>query len=399
MNNTIARSREAKSKFAQAFALAFCALAAGCTLVPGLNISERDTGNAHQFRVESDSENTGYKIVKDNSGVNLEVIDITPEVISKERLLERQNDGLSGLDTTNPGVVPDEYRVGPGDSIAITVWDHPELTNPIGITQDPSSLGRLVAADGTIFYPFIGAVKVEGKTVAELRQLISRGIQTVIAAPQVDVRVVGFRARRIQVFGEVTNPGVVNLDDTPKGVIEAISERNGLTANASRRRVFLSRAGKIYVIDFAGLLSGSRIGFDPVLKAGDILQVPDKSGDQVFMLGQVTKAQPVFMQQDRMTLTEALTTAGGLDQTSSDDGGVLVFRRPNAAGQPPRVFKLDMSNPVGMLLAGEFEMQPRDVVYVKRTAFAKFNALIAELAPSITAIYQLTYIDYLQTHP
>ncbi len=379
-----------------------CSLMSACTVFPGLNVSEKDVARQHQYRIEKASDEPGYKVVQDSSGNPLEVVDITPDVIASERTIWLQEDQgfQSKLASVGPGLVPPEYRLGPGDVVSVTVWDHPELNNPIGLTQDPSSLGRLIASDGTIFFPFVGQLHVEGMTTAEVRQAITQGIAKVIAKPQVDVRVIGFRAKRIQVFGEVKAPGVVTLDDTSKGIIEAISERGGLTDVASRRHVFLSRGGQTYEIDLAGLLSGDRPAFNPGLKPGDILQVPDKSGDQVFVLGEVERQAPVVIEQQRMTLTEALTRSGGLDRLTSDDSGVLVFRRPSSAGVPPRVFKLDMSTPAGLLLAGEFELRPRDVVYVKKTGFAKYNSLIAQIAPTITAIYQLTYVDYLgRSHP
>jgi len=380
----------------------FCFLS-GCTVFPGLNISAEDREHGHEYHIEKDPNGLAYQVVPGDavtpgSGVTkLQVIEITPESIAQERELQNKAALNGTLGSINPAVVPPEYRIGPGDLVSVVVWDHPELTNPIGgLTSDPATLGRLVAADGTIFYPYVGVLVVENKTTAMVRTEIADKLKAVIASPQVDVRVVGFRARRVQVFGEVVNPSTINLDDTPKGIIEAIGSSGGLTPLASRRRIYLFRQGNTYLIDFASLLSGQRPGFNPVLMPGDILQIPDQSGDQVFVLGEVGKQAPVIMLQDGMTLTGALTTAGGLDQLTSDDSGVLVFRRPSAADQPPKVFTLDMGNPTGLLLAGEFALEPHDVVYVKRTGFAKYNSLIAQIAPTITAIYQLTYVDYLR---
>lgn len=339
-------------------------LSSGCSLVTGLRISEP---------VISTPE--GYRLVE-----------VTPRVIQEARLAPRTPAPLPPL---APGAVKDEYRVGPGDVLSVVVWGNPELTNPTGDFRDAVSAGRLVTSEGTIFYPHIGTFMVAGKTVVELRREIAQQLARVIRDPQVDVRVVAFRSQRIQVTGEVRQPGLVTLDDTAKGVLEAINERGGLNSGASRREAILIRADAAYRIDIAALHTGSRPGSNPELRPGDVIHVPDKADDQVFVLGEVPKPAPVLINSGFMSLTEALTNAGGLDHLTASDSGVLVFRRPASDNDLPTVFSLDMSEPQGLLLAGEFELQPRDVVYVKATAFAQYNIVINQLLPTITAIFNL----------
>ena len=65
-----------------------------------------------------------------------------------------------------------------------------------------------------------------------------------------------------------------------------------------------------------------------------------------------------------------------------------MFRRPAQPGGQATVLKLDLGSPLGLLLAGEIELQPRDVVYVASTDFAKYNSVIGQLLPTISAIFQ-----------
>ena len=53
------------------------------------------------------------------------------------------------------------------------------------------------------------------------------------------------------------------------------------------------------------------------------------------------------------------------------------------------LYRLDMSSAVGMLVAGEFELQRRDVVYVGASAFSKYNSIINQLLPTISAVFQV----------
>lgn len=366
------------------------ALLSGCSVLPGLNISEKSWGLSSEYEVVPGDQADSYRVMRADEAAGYRVVAITPESLQSLGSAELPKSTATELGSVTPAVVPAEYQVGPGDILYVTVWDHPELTTPAGQLSSQADLsGRLVSSEGKIFYPYVGEFVAAGKTTEELREYITRNLSRVIASPQVDVRVISFRAKRVQVTGEVNEPGLVTLDDTPKGVLEAISERGGLAPEASRRRVTLIRDGRSYSVNLAGLTSGEHPAANPVLMAGDILHVPDRNADQVFVLGEVAEQQPVYMSQQSMSLTEALTSAGGLDKLRSNDGGVLVFRRPATAGELPTVFTLDMSNPLGLLLAGEFELQTRDVVYVKATDFAKYNGVISQILPTITTIYQV----------
>ncbi|MGQ0696848.1 MAG: polysaccharide biosynthesis/export family protein [Panacagrimonas sp.] len=350
-------------------ALGVAWLLQGCAVVPGLNVGV-------------DSTPEGYQIIP-----------VTPKVISALSLDATKVEVATALKTlpaADPGRGPTEYLIGPGDVLQIIVWDHPELTNPIGATsRDPETAGQLVSADGTLSFPYVGALPAGGKTVQEVRSILVERLATVINSPQVDVRVVAFRAHRIQVTGEVAQPGVVTLNDTTKGLLQAITERGGLKPTASRRSAYLTRAGRSYRVDMAGLLSGGRPSINPLLQPGDIVHVPDSAEDQVFMLGSVARQGPVVLGEQRTTLIEALTKSEGLNGLSANDAGVLVFRRPVSADKPASIFLVDLSEADGLLLAGEFGLEPRDVVYVKATAFSKYNLVVNQLLPTISAIFQL----------
>jgi len=348
------------------------ALLQGCALVPGLrvNVSGSDPEASPAYSV----------------------VEVTADVIAaQKRALSEAMGDIDGLAAANPANPPSEYRIGPGDVLQIIVWDHMELTNPFGaVNRDPVSAGQLVAADGTLSFPYAGVMEVGGKTVQEVRAELADRLKAVVAKPQVDVRVAAFRAGRVQVTGEIKNPGLVTLDDTVKGLLEAINERGGLNPEtASRRTALLIRNGKSYAIDLAGLLSGARPAVNPRLEPGDIVHIPDTSEDQVFVLGEVSRQGPVVLSQQQTTLIEALTKVGGLERTTANDSGVLVFRRPQAEGQTAQIFAVDLGRPTGLLLAGEFTLAPRDVVYVKATKFAQYNLVINQLLPTITAVYQI----------
>lgn len=366
-------------------------LSSGCSILPGLHVSgpgseavdletSAERGGVTEYVGQADGQLVGYRVVEVN-GQTLAQIRSSTELI-----FPPMPEFLQALERKRASP---EYRIGPGDVVVITIWDHPELSAPLGDRSDIQSAGRLVSSDGMMFYPYVGEFRAAGMTVVELRSFLAQKLARVITNPQVDARVVAFRSQRVQVTGDVAQPGLVTLDDTSKGVLEAIDERGGLAEGASRRRALLTRDGVAYPLDLAAMLSGDRHALNPRLEAGDIVHVPDQSNDLVFVLGEVEKQSEVVLRQGRTTLTEALTKAGGLDKLRADDAGVLVFRRPIAQGVLPTIYSLEMDTPLGLLLAGEFALQPRDVVYVKATGFAQYNSVINQLLPTISAVFQL----------
>jgi polysaccharide biosynthesis/export protein len=358
-------------------------LCTGCAVVPGLHIEDLTPAAARTQKISGHEEIRYF----DRQGPisALRIVTLTPESLVASA--PQQQTSGSSLPVLKPDMI-NEYIVGPGDVINVIVWEHPELTNPTGEFRDPVSAGRLIDGQGMMYYPYVGTFKAAGMNVSQLRDFIAQRLSSVVSKPQVDARVVAFRSQRVQVSGEVRNPGQITLDDMPKGLLEALGERGGLTENASRRVVELNRNGQRHIIGLAALLSGSRIAPNPLLMPGDIIHVPERSVDQVFVLGEVNREGPVFLQQHRTTLTEILAAAGGLNRTGSDDTGVLVFRRPSADGVAS-LYRASLATAVGFLAAGEFALEPRDVVYVSSTGFSEYNSVINQLLPTISAIFQV----------
>lgn len=143
------------------------------------------------------------------------------------------------------------YHVGAHDILNIYVWGHPELNGPIGqvATEQGTNaaptlapVGYLVSSDGTIFFPMVGTVHVAGQTVEQNRQSITHRLKRYIRNPQLEVRVTGFRSKKIYVMGEVYKPGLLPITDSPMNIADAINLAGGMdrkTADASH--IFIIR--------------------------------------------------------------------------------------------------------------------------------------------------------------
>ncbi|MFW7343369.1 polysaccharide biosynthesis/export family protein [Pollutimonas sp. H1-120] len=291
------------------------------------------------------------------------------------------------------------YRIGRSDVVNIVVWGHPELgltpatsNRSMGSTsQADVGNGYNVNPDGTIQFPFIGPIKIAGLTENEARELLTRRLSKYVHDPQVTVRVQAYRNGRIYVDGEVRVPGLQTLDDIPMTLPEAINRAGGFSEEADRSSIALTRNDKTININLSRL---TRQGVNPnriLLANGDLLRVRNQVESQVFIMGEVwtPRAQPLH--DGRLSLTEALGESGGPNPWTADASQIYVVRKmPVELGGEdalPEIYHLDASSPASFVLANDFQLQPRDVVYVDPAPVVRWNRFITNLLPSYNSLF------------
>lgn len=285
------------------------------------------------------------------------------------------------------------YRVGPGDILNIVVWNHPELAlTPAGsastaVVTGVNELGNgyNVGPDGTIQFPFTGLVHVAGLNEFQIRERLAQRLSSYINSPQITVRVQAYRAGRVYVDGAVNNPGVMPVTDIAMTLPEAINRAGGLSQDADRSSISLTRNGQTTQIDLP-LLTRSQI--DPsniLLKNGDLLTVGNRQDSKVYLLGDVYYPTAHVMHDGNVTLAQALGEAGGVDPQSGNPQQVYVIRK--GENGEPELYHLDASRPAAYVLAADFPLKPRDIVYVDPAPIVRWNRVISNLLPSYNAVY------------
>lgn len=275
------------------------------------------------------------------------------------------------------------YRVGVGDVLSITVFEHPELLLPSSEGNSQSASGFRVQANGSFFYPYVGEVSAQGRTPEEIREDLSQRLKEYIPEPQLQVRVAGYNSQSVVISGEVNTPNSQMLNATPLTVLTAINSAGGLTENGDLGRVKLQRGHKTYNINLELFLAGNGQRHNPVLISGDVVSVPREIVREAYVLGQVSDPAPIDLTDGNVNLTQAIARLGGLDERRADARGVFVFRK-NGKDNHTTVFQLEASSPTGMLLGTEFQLAANDVVYVTRAPISKWNDVITQLLPTVT---------------
>lgn len=354
------------------------ALLAGCT-TPGTHLS---TDNKNVIQPSEEQQESDISDV-----VNL--YPLTAQTVSSYR-----NESLL-VSQANPELDVDiakyEYQVGVGDILNITIWDHPELTIPAGSYRSSTEAGNWVHADGTIFYPYIGTVEVAGKTVREVRTDIANRLAKYIESPQVDVNVAAFRSKKTYITGEVSKPGQQAITNIPLTLLDAVNRSGGLSEDADWRNVSLTRNGVEENLSLYGLMQRGDLTQNRLLQAGDIVHVPRNDNQKVFVMGEVKEPKLLKIDRVGMSLTEALSNVGGINELTADATGVFVIRTSDDKSERMAdIYQLNIEDASALVIGTEFDLKPYDIVYVTAAPISRWNRVIGQLLPTINGFNNLT---------
>lgn len=317
---------------------------------------------------------------------------ITEQLIQaqKQQAEQVQRQDISSLIVKHPA----PYTIGAGDVLSIVVWDHPELAGAgmpaAAATADAGTLAASVAANATppgfvvdhngrIQFPFAGLLPVQGLTEEQARALLSQKLAKYIANPNVTLRVQSYRSKRVYIDGEVKSPGLQAINDIPMSLTEALNRAGGLLPTADQSRIAIERDKQLYDINLRELVQK---GIDPntvMLAPGDLVRVHSRDESKVFVSGEVITPKSLTMHDGRLTLNEALGESGGVSPLSGDARQIFVVRKTPEGST--RVFQLDARETGSIAMAEEFELRPKDVVYVAASPLANWNRNLSLLFP------------------
>lgn len=182
-------------------------------------------------------------------------------------------DGPKDADTpakqavTASAAAPEQYIIGTDDVLAINVWKEPEISRSVPVRPD-----------GKISLPLIGDIEARGRTPKQLQDELQKKFTAYIAAPDVTVIVEQVKSQKINILGEVKNPGSYSLAP-PMRVLDAIALSGGFKDFAKTKDIYVLRAqadGKQERLHFnyKDVIKGKNMQQNVELQSGDTIVVP-----------------------------------------------------------------------------------------------------------------------------
>lgn len=239
-----------------------------------------------------------------------------------------------------------DYRLGSGDIVHVTVYDHPELL-----------LDTRVDEQGKIDFPLIGVVMVAGQSASGAQRLIAEALEKggFIKKPQVNLIVKEYRSKQVSVLGQVNKPGKYPLDTTST-VSDLLAQAGGVTLEgADELTLIRNQDGKLQRtrIDTKSLFQDGQFDLNYQVIGGDVIFVPRAS--VFYIYGEVRKPG-AFRLEKNMNVMKALSLGGGITPRGTQRG--IQIRRKGTDGKAV-IVKAALTDPV----------REDDVLYVKESLF------------------------------
>jgi polysaccharide export outer membrane protein len=289
--------------------------------------------------------------------------------------------------------------VGVGDVLNISIFE----AAPGGLFTPGLSAGarpgnfvdlpaQAVDQKGSIYVPYAGEIPAAARTIPEIQQAVVARLRNRAIEPQVVISLNRQHASVVSVLGDVNIPGVLALNSVGERLMALLARAGGPKFQAVESYVTLQRDGKRVKV----LLS--RVVHDPseniFIRPNDVIFIT-REAPTFTALGALNQNVFGFNSEipfdvETLTLAQAMGKAGGLNDQQSDPSEIYVYRyedRPFLEklgvdltrftyDRIPTIYRLNLRDPSGMLLAAGFQMRSKDVMYVANAKVVDYYKLL-----------------------
>jgi polysaccharide export outer membrane protein len=267
--------------------------------------------------------------------------------------------------------VPDDYRLGPGDTMSVQLYG-----------QQAHTYSLPVGRDGTINFPELGPIDVGGLGFGSARSLVEGRVRKQMLGTQARVSLTDLRSARVLVLGDAERPGTYVVSGLATAST-ALFASGGVKPIGSLRNIEVRRGGNLVrKLDLYDVLLRGNTESDVRLQTGDAVFVPPV-GPTVGVDGAVRRPAIYELTKEK-TVGEAIALSGGLN-SAADPDSVTVERIDRRRDR--RMINLN----VGTAEGRDFVLQDGDILRVGAISPVVDNEITVE-----GHIYRPTTVAY---HP
>jgi polysaccharide export outer membrane protein len=294
--------------------------------------------------------------------------------------------------------------IAPGDVLSLTVFENVRDDPLLGNSgQRVSTLSQVqVDGQGFIFVPYAGQVMAAGETPESLRRRITEMLEIQTPDPQVTVTRVAGDGSTVTVSGAVGAQGVYPIERPTRTLTAMIARAGGIAIEPESALVRVTRGGKTGQVWLQDLNDNPAL--DIALRSGDRIVV-ERDTRSFVALGATRTQTRIPFETQSLSAIEALAVVGGLNPQLADPTAIFIFRseparianavlgRSDLQGEQRFIYVLNLTAPMGIFEARDFDIRDGDTVYVTEAPYAQFTKALAALngtAQSAGALQQLS---------
>ena len=263
-----------------------------------------------------------------------------------------------------------EYALGSSDKVSINLTDTDDIDG-----------SYIVGPNGDIDLPFVGRINILNLTLIETKEKIISVLKKYYKSYDLQVEIEEFNSSKVYILGAVKNQVTIDLNQKPIKLIDAAIQANYNPNSADKNygnKGLLRRDNKVYKIDINSIFQSIDTKDNFYLKKDDVLFV-DRNSEALHVFGEVTKPGVYFPNTD-YSLTELISSAG-LNNLTANASKVYVIREDYNSFLKIDIFKIDITNPINLVLGKKFILKPKDIIFIPPTKLVKWNRVISLLLP------------------
>ena len=225
-----------------------------------------------------------------------------------------RNQDLSFFQKALDAKAPENYKVGPGDEISISIWGFNEFSETLEVDErgyiSPSSYGRIY---------------VKGITFKNMRSILKKKFSTFfdMQNSEIDVSLSYSRVITVNIIGEVYNPGSFTIPAI-NTAFNALIASGGPNQIGSVRNVYIKRDGKtVDSLDVYKFLFDPQISNDIYMQDGDYIFIPPAK-NIIEIIGEVNRPY-TYEAKDGESVGDMIKYSGGFTTTAFRD--ILTLKR------------------------------------------------------------------------